>query len=109
MKNELTCDVVEDLLPSYVENLTNTVTNEAILAHVEQCENCREKLERAKTTDLQGQVTENREIDYLKKTKKGYQKKVMLGVILTGILFLIAIFIRISLAVSYTHLRAHET
>ena len=35
MKNELTCDVVEDLLPSYVENLTNTVTNEAILAHVE--------------------------------------------------------------------------
>ena len=97
MKNELTCDVVEDLLPSYVENLTNTVTNEAILAHVEQCENCREKLERAKTTDLQGQDTENREIDYLKKTKKGYQKKVMLGVILTGILFLIAIFIRISL------------
>lgn len=75
MKNELTCDVVEDLLPSYVENLTNTVTNEAILAHVEQCESCREKLERAKTTDLQGQVTENREIDYLKKTRKGYQKK----------------------------------
>lgn len=97
MKNELTCDVVEDLLPSYVEDLTNAVTNEAILAHMEQCETCREKLERAKIADLQEANTEKKEFDFLKRAKRGYQKKVILGIILTAVFFMVAIFIRISL------------
>lgn len=34
MKNELTCAVVRDLLPSFVEGLTAPETNEAVLAHL---------------------------------------------------------------------------
>ena len=34
MKNELTCEVVQDLLPSYVDHLTSDVTNTAIVSHV---------------------------------------------------------------------------
>lgn len=96
MKNELTCEVVEDLLPSYVEDLTNDVTNEAVRAHMEQCENCREKLERVKATDWQEEKTEEKEIDYLKKTRSGYRKKVIVGVFVTAVVFFAALFIRMS-------------
>lgn len=30
MKNELSCEVVQDLLPSYVDCLTSDVTNQSI-------------------------------------------------------------------------------
>ena len=97
MKNELTCKVVEDLLPSYVEELTNDVTNEAVRTHMEQCENCREKLNSIKATDWQEEQSEEKEIDYLKKTRNGYRKKVMVGVILTAVLFFAVLFIRMSI------------
>ena len=41
MKNELSCAVVRDLLPSYVEGLTEKETNEAVERHLEGCPRCR--------------------------------------------------------------------
>ena len=34
MKNDLTCGVVRDLLPSYVEGLTSQETNQAVETHL---------------------------------------------------------------------------
>ena len=41
MKNDLTCEVVQDLLPSYVDHLTSDVTNTAIETHIRECTDCR--------------------------------------------------------------------
>ena len=41
MKNDLSCAVVRDLLPSYVEGLTEKETNEAVERHLEGCPRCR--------------------------------------------------------------------
>ena len=41
MKNNLTCEIVRDLLPSYVDGLTNDVSNQAVEQHIKICENCR--------------------------------------------------------------------
>lgn len=40
MKYELPCEIVEDLLPSYVDGLTNTVTTEAVDEHLKTCPSC---------------------------------------------------------------------
>ena len=40
MKNDLTCAVVRDLLPSYVEGLTSVETNRAVEAHLTACADC---------------------------------------------------------------------
>ena len=40
MKNDLTCAVVRDLLPSYVEGLTSAETNTAVEAHLSACPDC---------------------------------------------------------------------
>ena len=34
MKNKLPCEIIRDLLPSYVDGLTSEVTNEAICEHI---------------------------------------------------------------------------
>ena len=38
---KLPCDIVRDLLPSYVDGLTNPVTNLSVQKHLEDCEACR--------------------------------------------------------------------
>ena len=70
MKHEIPCEMIEDLLPSYVERLTAERTEEEIRAHLSRCENCRKKYE-AMGCDL-SDGSENRkdiftELDYLKK------------------------------------------
>ena len=40
MKNDLTCAVARDLLPSYVEGLTSEETNGAVEAHLAACPEC---------------------------------------------------------------------
>ena len=45
MKNipELSCAIVEDLLPTYVERLTSEETNMAVEAHLASCPACAAK------------------------------------------------------------------
>ncbi|MBR1780770.1 MAG: DUF4825 domain-containing protein [Oscillospiraceae bacterium] len=42
MKTILPCEIVRDLLPSYVDGLTSETSNEAVLDHLDTCEGCRE-------------------------------------------------------------------
>ena len=39
MKNDLTCEGVQDLLPSYVDGLTSDVSNQAVEQHIVRCKN----------------------------------------------------------------------
>lgn len=40
MKNDLSCAVVRDLLPSYIDGLTAPETNAAVEAHLRTCPDC---------------------------------------------------------------------
>lgn len=41
MKNDLSCEVVRDLIPGYCDGLLSEVSKQAVDAHLEQCESCR--------------------------------------------------------------------
>ena len=69
MKNDLTCAVVGDLLPSYVDGLTGEESNEALRAHFSQCEHCRARYEAMKKT-AEAAAEDAREVDYLKTVRK---------------------------------------
>ena len=43
--SKIPCEVIRDLLPSYIDELTSDVTNKEIEAHVFECENCKKVLE----------------------------------------------------------------
>lgn len=84
MKNDLSCGVVRDLLPSYVENLLGEESKEAVDRHLEGCPECRARKE-AMTSPAETEETA-KEVDYLKRVKKGTAKKVVLAVVCTVLL-----------------------
>lgn len=71
MKNNLTCEVVEDLMPSYIDSLTSEVTNKAVREHLSQCDKCKNKLENMKEPYSEDKIErEKKEIDFLKKNRR---------------------------------------
>ena len=52
MKNEKTCNIIQDLLPNYIDNLTNEETNIFIEEHLDTCNNCKNILENMKNIEL---------------------------------------------------------
>ena len=88
MKNDLTCAVVRDLLPSYIEKLTSEETNRAVEQHLDSCEDCRNVLAamQGEGGTVKADPVETREIDYLKKVRKGTWKRVVAGVLAAAFL-----------------------
>ena len=85
MKNipELSCAIVEDLLPTYVERLTSEETNMAVEAHLASCPACAAKRAAmgAKETEAAAKDAEEtaREVDYLKKVRRRNRRQSMAG------------------------------
>ena len=90
MKNDLTCAVVRDLLPSYVEGLTEKETSEAVERHLEGCSQCR-RLRYAMSLDAQTDAREEKEVDYLKQVNRQGKRRtvraVVLALVIVGLLF----------------------
>ena len=69
MSDKLRCEIVQDLLPSYVDGLTSDETNEAIKDHLADCVSCRDMYERMKADETSAE--ENSEV--MEKEKKEMQ------------------------------------
>lgn len=96
MKIELPCAVVRDLLPSYVEGLTEDETTTAVQSHLETCESCRRHYEAMSGGDA-APAADTKEVDYLKTIRKKNRKKMVLAVVLAVILALGAVGIKLCL------------
>ena len=79
------CKIVQDLLPNYIEGLTNEETNGFIEKHLKECENCGKILNSMrKDIEIDTKMQYQKETKYLKK----YNKKVT---ILKSILIIVII------------------
>lgn len=70
---QISCGVIRDLLPSYVEQLTGSETNELVEQHLADCEECRKVVGNMKNNEKMSPVIqgeEKAELDFLKKNKK---------------------------------------
>lgn len=75
MKEKKDCKVVQDLLPNYIENLTNEETNSFVEEHLKKCDECSKILENMKKEiKVDNTKRDKREVKYLKK----YSKKLKL-------------------------------
>ena len=45
---EINCDIISDLIPSYLEDICTDSTKKAVEEHTRMCENCRIRLEMLK-------------------------------------------------------------
>ena len=82
MKNELSCAVVRDLLPSYVEGLTCEETNRAVETHLASCPDCARIRADMAAPEAEAPA-QGREVDYLKAVQRKSRRRVLLAVVCT--------------------------
>ena len=71
--NKLPCEIVRDLLPSYIDQLTSDTTNHYVQEHLEECTACKEVLDNMTSPDSETPDSGNqgkKEIDFLKKNRR---------------------------------------
>ena len=87
MKEKRNCKIVQDLLPNYIENLTNEETKNFIEEHLKECNECKNILENMqKEIKVDNIKKDNREVKYIKK----YNKK--LKILKLSLLIIILIY-----------------
>ncbi len=77
MKNKIPCEMIKDLLPSYIDELTSEITEKEVKEHLSECESCRKVFSEMKNPDAEPIGEESyKAIDFLKYTRRKMQKVV---------------------------------
>lgn len=82
MNNKLTCNIIQDLFPNYIEKLTSDETNHAIEYHLSTCTTCKEVYEHM-TLDIDVEKAPAIELKFLKKIKRTRILAAVLTIVLT--------------------------
>lgn len=94
MNKKQQCKIVQDLLPNYIEKLTDEETNKFIEEHIRNCSECQEIINDMKN-DLQIEIKETKkQLNPLKKIKNRYKIIVAISVLVTIILVLGIIYFK---------------
>ncbi len=86
MKNKIPCCIIHDLMPSFLEGLTEKETQNLIEEHLKDCESCKSLYESMKEPEIN--KPEKRQVDYLKKVKSSNKKKLILSIGITCLIFI---------------------
>ncbi len=94
--SKLSCEVIRDLFPSYIDGLTSEASNQEIEEHLQECEECRQLLTSMKDAEeaFAPEESEKKEIDFLKKNKKRNLMIVLFSVLGALLLALLVIALR---------------
>jgi hypothetical protein len=87
-KENRDCKIVQDLLPNYIENLTDEVTNEFIEEHIASCEECANILKNMNGEIKLEQINQDKEIKYLKNIRKRVIRTILLVTLIVTIIAL---------------------
>ena len=75
------CEIIKDLLPSFIDGLTSDVSNEVVEQHLSECESCRAYYEEMKEQAPAILEKAGREIDYFLRIREDTIRKVMLAIL----------------------------
>lgn len=97
---EIDCKIIEDLILPYIEDTLNTETKELVEKHLQNCDECRNKVEEFKSNIIENEDNDKICIDYLKKAKRKERIKMIKWIILIILLFLLIIYLRNTIIVN---------
>lgn len=89
--NKLNCNIIKDLLPSYLEGICSQDTRNIVEEHLSECTDCRRLRQMLCETELVSEQTSRLEINYIKKLKRHFMKQgffsslILAALILTGL------------------------
>lgn len=105
--SKASCNIIKDLLPSYMEDICSEDTKEFVENHLDGCEKCRALAEMMKKSTLVSERAEQKEIDYMKKLKRHIVNRnvmsfgLLLGFLVLGIVIIMVHYGDIPIALSY--------
>ncbi len=107
MEEKRNCKIVQDLLPNYIEKLTNEETNNFIEEHLRECAECQKIFENMKK-DIQVKNTkrDNREVKYIKKYNS--KLKLLRNILLIIIILFVIIIGRKTIILTNLSKKAQE-
>ena len=83
------CDVIKDLLPSYIDKISSNSTNNLIEKHIQTCKNCNKALnDMRKNTNIEPLHNQDKEIDYLKGYRKKKRNSIIFTIFITSLILL---------------------
>jgi len=80
--SKVSCNIIKDLLPSYLDGICSEDTKQFVEVHIKECETCRTLANMMQKTQLVSEKTDRKTIDYMKKIKIQMQKLMGLGLLL---------------------------
>lgn len=88
MKEKRNCKIVQDLLPNYIEGLTNEETNQFIEEHLNECTDCKKMFENMKKdVELNTPKRNEKEVKYIKKFNRKF--KIIRNILLVVLAFVL--------------------
>jgi len=85
------CEIIRDLLPSYIDGLTSIESNEMIEEHLQECEECRAYLNDMQISVVPEKEAEEKNIQPFLKLKKETIKKIAVACVITAIVCVVGI------------------
>lgn len=98
------CDIIKDLLPSYIEGLSSNSSNEEIEKHLDSCKECKNYYKEM-TGEIEDPLpaAELKDLDYLKKVrKKNIRSVVITAGIVVAVMLVVVSLVAIAFPVSST-------
>ncbi len=93
MEKKKECEIVQDLLLGYIDDVLNEESKRLVEKHLIECEGCQRKLKEIKTDINETEKSQQKEIDYLKKIRRKSKIKSLLIVLGIIILFLLMLYL----------------
>lgn len=91
MNKNTECEIVQDLLLGYVDDVLNVESKKIVEKHLSTCKECQIKLNEIKSDIEDNENNQKKQIDYLKKIKRKNNIKTI--IITIGIIFFICLII----------------
>lgn len=91
MKETLPCQIIEDLLPNYIEGILSNESKELVTEHIDTCARCKKEWENMNSSIDVNHVVETK-ISYLKAINKRFIIILISCIMISVIAFIISVF-----------------
>ena len=82
---KMNCDIIQDLIPSYIDGICSEASKNCVEEHIENCAECREIVALCKNNALTGSQAEQKALEGLKKIKNKMKYLFVANLLLTAL------------------------
>ena len=93
MEKKTECEIVQDLLLGYVDDILNTESKKLVEKHLLECCNCQKRLQEIQEDIQENEHNQKKEIDYLKKIRRRNKIKFIIFLIITIFIIFLCIYL----------------